>query len=63
MNDQIVTIADIQRRARAAFDKGLPASSCAFNWHTAAYATWHQEYARLEAASTIKHAQHQEQRA
>ena len=61
MTDQIVTIAEIQRRARVAFEANAPASSCPFNWHSAAFATWHEEYARLEAAAAIEHAAHQDQ--
>jgi hypothetical protein len=45
----IVTIAEIQRRARAAFAAGLPLADCPLPWHSAAHATWEAEYAILQA--------------
>jgi hypothetical protein len=53
MPDQIVTISEIQRRARKAFMEGAGANACPFPWHSAAYRTWNDEYrrAREETAS------------
>lgn len=45
----IVTIAEIQRRARAAFAAGVPLEDCPLPWHSAAHATWEAEYAILQA--------------
>jgi hypothetical protein len=52
----IVTIAEIQRRARAAFAKGLPLADCPLPWHSAAHSTWEAEYAILQAQSQQYHA-------
>jgi hypothetical protein len=43
----IVTIAEIQRRARAAYAAGLPLEDCPLPWHSNARATWEAEYQQL----------------
>lgn len=63
MTDQIVTRADTQRRARAAFNSGLSIAEHGPNWHSAAYEVWADVYAQLEAEETLARAQHQEQAA
>jgi hypothetical protein len=47
MCEPIVSVAEIQRRARVAFEQGLGLDACTFNWHSPAYATWHAEYRRM----------------
>ena len=49
MNDPIISIATIRRRARAAFDRGEPLSACVMHTWTDAYATWAAEYALADA--------------
>lgn len=53
MTEPIVTIAEIGRRARKAVQEGAGADSCPFNWHSAAFRTWNDEFrrAREEAAA------------
>ncbi|MES2148617.1 MAG: hypothetical protein V4508_02380 [Pseudomonadota bacterium] len=57
----IVTIEEIQRRARAAFAAGTPLADCPLPWHSAAYETFAAEYALLEAAKALVIAARQEQ--
>lgn len=51
MNEPIVSRAEIERRAVDAYSRGLDLDACPFNWHTAAYATWVDVYAALDAAA------------
>ena len=45
----IVTIAEIQRRARIAHAALVPLTDCPLPWDSAARATWEAEYAILDA--------------
>jgi hypothetical protein len=49
----IVTIAEIQRRARKAFFAGHTRDSHGFNWHAPALATWLEEYDRLDLSAKL----------
>jgi hypothetical protein len=47
MTDTIITIAMIQAKARAAFDRGAGRDDHGFNWHSVdAIATWQAEFDR-----------------
>jgi hypothetical protein len=56
MSDQIVTIAEIRRRARAAHAAGQLLEDCPLPWHSNARATWEAEYAILDAQAQPSHA-------
>jgi hypothetical protein len=51
----IVTVAEIQRRARKAFAEGKPLSACPLPWHSNARATYEAEYAILQAQAQQSH--------
>lgn len=63
MSDPIVSVADIEHRARAAYASGKSLDDCPLNWHSCAYETWAGVYAQLEAEEALARAQHQEQEA
>lgn len=60
MDAQIESIARAEERikakARAAFERGEPASSCVMHSWTNAYKTWQEECARLEAQAACNNA-------
>lgn len=49
MSDQICSIADIQAKARSAFQRGLTINDHNMNPGAAALVTWQAEYASCEA--------------
>lgn len=56
MTEQIVSQADVERRARKAFAAGEDVTANPFPWHSAAHATWEAEWKRL-SAQRAHHAQ------
>lgn len=59
----IVTVEEIQRRARIAFTAGAPLADCPLPWHSAAFETFAAEYAKLEADQVLAGAARAEQAA
>lgn len=53
---QIVTVAEIQRRAQAAFKQGEPATSNPYPNESAAFATWEAAFERLLVEQNLRHA-------
>lgn len=49
MNDQIITIAMIEEKARCAFERGASRDDHGFNWHSPAIAAWQAEWDRCAA--------------
>lgn len=59
--DQITTIEENKRRARAAFHAGRSLDGDGPNWHSAAYPVWKQVYEQLAAANAQQQAVEQAQ--
>ena len=54
MNEPIVTVDYVHRRAQEALKKNQPIKANPFPWHSAAHKTWHEEYQRLELRDTVR---------